>query len=107
MKTLGLTLDIANPDYKLSVLRILTRGNGKEIDLMQIADIRLLEQLLEMRSEQQYDRVVIYDLHELDSWEDLKELTNVCKQNDLEFSFLKQDLHSDEKIELSKLIFAV
>lgn len=107
MRSLGITLDIANPDYKLTVIRILTRGNLKEVDLMQLADIRLLERTLEMRSDQQYNRIIIYDLHELDSWEDLKELTDVCKRYNMSFSFLKQDLHSDEEIEFSKLIYAI
>lgn len=42
MKSLGITLDIANPDYELTVIKILTRENGKEVDLTQLADIRLL-----------------------------------------------------------------
>lgn len=107
MKSLGITLDIANPDYKLTVIRILTRGTGKEVDLIQLADVRLLEQLLEMKNDYQYDHVIFYDLQEFDSWEDLKELTDVCNRNEWSFSFLKQDLHSDEKIELGKLINAV
>ena len=107
MRSLGITLDIANPDYKLTVIRILTRGDGKEVDLIQLADIRLLEQVLEMKCDWVYDRVVIYDLHELNGWEDLKELADVCKQYVMEFTFLKQDLHSDEKIEIGELISVI
>lgn len=107
MRLLGVTLDIANPDYKLTVIRILTRRNDKEVDLIQLADIRLLDQLLEMRNDQEYDRIIIYDLHELDSWEDLKELTDVSTRHKMSFSFLKHDLHSDEEIEFSKLIRAI
>jgi len=107
MKWIGITLDIANPNYHLTVIRILGRGNYNEVDLVQLADIKLLDLLLEMRNEKQYDRVVFYDLQELDSWEDLKELADVCNRYNMQFSFLKQDLHSDKKLRFNKLIYAI
>ena len=107
MVSLGITLDIVNPDYYLTVIRILTREDSEKIDLVRLADIQLLENLLELRDEQQYDRIIFYDLQEFDSWEDLKELADVCERNDMQFSFLKQDLHSDKELKFNKLIFAI
>lgn len=107
MKWLGITLDIADPDYQLTVIRILGQGNGNQVELTQLADISLLELFLEMKSDQKYDRVVFYDLHELESWSNLKVLTDVCARYGMSFSFLRQDLHSDEKIEFADLIAVI
>jgi len=97
MISLGVTLDIANPNYYLTVIRLFTRHENTEIDLVPLADIRLLEDILRFREERNYDRVIFYDLDELDGWDDFEELAEVCKQYNMEFSFLKQDIHSFEK----------
>lgn len=96
MISLGVTLDIVNPDYYLTVIRLFTRHENKEIDLIPLADIRLLEDILQFREERNYDRVIFYDLDELNGMDDFEELAEVCKQFNMEFSFLKQDIHSYE-----------
>lgn len=95
--SLGVTLDNINPDYYLTVIRLFTRHENKEIDLIPLRDIRTLEEILKFRQKRNYDRVIFYDLDELGGMNDFEELAGICKQHNMEFSFLKQDSHSFEK----------
>lgn len=103
VKWLGITTRASNPNYSLTILKIYAQEFSKNIELEQLTDIALLEELFELKGEENYNRILIYDIDELDSWNGLKEFVNTYDKYNKDFSTVKQDLHSDMEIPLGYL----
>lgn len=103
MKWLGITTNLTTPNHSLTILKFYACGGGKWIDLVQLPDIRLLGNLLEFKGGRQYDRILIYDISELDSWKDLRKLSDICDKYGKDFTIVKQDLHSDVEVPIGYL----
>lgn len=96
-------MDIANPKCNLTVLGIYSRVRGKQVDLTQIADVELLESLFEIRDVKQYDRVLFFSIRELHGWDELRYLVNTCNKYNIEWSFVREDIHSDVEVPVDYL----
>ncbi|KUP08427.1 hypothetical protein Q75_02890 [Bacillus coahuilensis p1.1.43] len=49
------------------------------------------------------DRIIMYDFEEIGNWETLKEFSNVCKKYNINWSIIRQDIHSDVDVPLDYL----
>lgn len=103
MKWLGITTKVTDANHPLTILKYYACGSGKKIDLVRLADIRLLDNLFECKDERQYNRILIYDIDELNSWRDLKELSDICDRYNKDYTIVKQDLHSDVEVPIGYL----
>lgn len=103
MTLLGVTFNFSNPHYSLLAMDLYGRINKMDIDLYHLADFDLLESFIHLNKHRKYTRVVIYDIDELETWDRVRELVNICSKYNLEFSIIKQDIHSDVEVPIGYL----
>ncbi|WP_162013681.1 hypothetical protein [Bacillus coahuilensis] len=69
-----------------------------------MADFDLIDVFFKFIDRTTYSRVIVYDLKELGGWENFKYFSKLCRSYNLEFSILKQDIHSDVAVEPDYLL---
>ncbi|MEN2465640.1 hypothetical protein [Ornithinibacillus sp. JPR2-1] len=75
----------------------------KKLQMYLLVNVDLLELHLKFIDPKVIDRVLMYDYEELGSWGEFKRFSNICKAYGLEYSIIKQDIHSDVDIPLGYL----
>lgn len=104
MKWLGITLNLNDYQSPLSFLDLYGHLHKKDIDLIRLADIDLLEGLNKLIGFENYERIVFFSIDEIGEWSNLCELTNVCDKFNLEYSFVNEGIHSDIEVRIGELI---
>ncbi len=79
---------------------------NKKLEMHLMVDLNLLEIYFKSMDITIIDRVLLYDLEELGSWETFKRFSNLCRKYGLEYSIIKKsiDLHSDVDVPIGYLM---
>lgn len=88
--------------YKESLRNFAARVN-KEIDVILLTEVNIIEEFIKENYEK-YCRVIFYDYEEFNNIKQLQNVFGICQHYKLEFSIIKQDIHSDVAVELSYLL---
>lgn len=72
---------------------------NKKIDLVLISDTRLFQKFLQVNYIK-YCRVIFYDYDEFVNFNQFRDIFSITQKFNLEFSIIKQDLHSDVALSL-------
>ncbi|AIF45634.1 hypothetical protein [Virgibacillus sp. SK37] len=103
-KYFGVTFNFEEYNYVKHMLTDHASAFNKRINIFLLLNIDMLEIYISQIDRTLFDRVLIYDHEELGSWENLKQFSLICNKYNLEWSILKQDLHSDVPLELDYLL---
>ncbi|MBZ9536809.1 hypothetical protein KGR20_21860 [Cytobacillus oceanisediminis] len=104
MRYLGITFDFGDYHYIADALEDHAKYFNKKSSMYLLDDIGLLESFFKFIDRTTFSRVILYDFKELGSWENFKYFSRLCRSYNLEFSILKQDIHSDVAIEVDYLL---
>lgn len=99
MKYLGISFDFGDYPYITDMLSDHARWFYKKIDCYLLADFDLIDTFFKFVDRTTYSRAIVYDIKELGSIENFKYFSKLCRSYNLEYSFLKQDIHSDVAVE--------
>lgn len=76
----------------------------REISLVQTVHIDLFEMQMRNVNLNEIDRVIVNDYEDLGNFYVFKQFHNICMAHGLEYSFLKQEIHSDLEISVAFLV---
>ncbi|MEZ7792193.1 hypothetical protein [Niallia circulans] len=79
---------------------------NKKLEMHLMVDLNLLEIYFKSMDLTIIDRVLLYDLEKMCSWEIFKSFSNLCRKYGLEYSIIKKsiDLHSDVDVPIGYLV---
>lgn len=91
----GITLKITSYKDVQESLQIYSQLYNKQLRMVILADLDLLDLHLQFVDKSTIDRIVLYSYEELGSWENLKKFSQYCQKHNLEWGIVKEDLYSD------------
>lgn len=98
---LGVVFDLTNYEHYAASIRVHAKLFNKKSFLISLIDVSLLDELITIEKENHsFQRVIVYDFSEFQGIENFKTFAKTCYKHGLEFSILKQDLHSCVPVEL-------
>ncbi|MBS3678945.1 hypothetical protein KGF86_01835 [Ornithinibacillus massiliensis] len=107
LKYLGICTNFGDYPYITDMLVDWAEFDEKKIDCFLLDDIGMLDFLLKFIDRTTFSRVLVYDIEEIDSLKNLKSFSNICRKYNLEWSIIRQDLHSDVAVEPDYLLKVV
>ncbi|MBS4193719.1 MULTISPECIES: hypothetical protein [Bacillaceae] len=102
---LGVVFDLKKYNQYAESIKIHGDLFYKKTMVISLNDVSLLNEFLNMEKENNnIQRVIIYDYEEFRELKNFKIFENTCSKHRLEFSILRQDLHSDVPVELGYML---
>lgn len=77
---------------------------NRKIKVLEFPHVDILEMQLRYVDTEQIERIIVHSYDEFENFYTFKQFHNICMKNNIEYSILEQNIHSDLEIPLSFLM---